>query len=116
MKNTIKKKNMRERRRKRIRAKISGTKECPRLSVFRSNRFFYAQVIDDEKGLTIVAASDMGIKEKTKTLRAKETGKLLAKSALSKKVKRVVFDRGGFSYTGRVKAFTDGAREGGLEF
>ena len=73
-------------------------------------------MIDDEKGLTIAAASDMGRKEKTKTLRAKEAGKLLAKSALSKKVKRVVFDRGGFAYTGRVKAFTDGAREGGLEF
>ncbi len=113
---TNKRTDNRTRRRARIRAKLSGTKAQPRLSVFRSNRSLYAQLIDDEKGVTLCAVSDMGIKAKTKTLRAKEAGKLLAKAALGKKIKSVVFDRGGFAYAGRVRALAEGAREGGLKF
>ena len=106
----------RARRQKRIRAKISGTKEVPRLSIYRSNKFIYAQLIDDVKGNTLAQASDEGLKAKTKVLRATEAGKALAKVALAKKIEKVVFDRGGFTYAGRVKAFADGAREGGLKF
>lgn len=106
----------RARRQKRIRAKVNGTKDVPRLSVYRSNKFIYAQLIDDSKGNTIASASDMGVKAKTKTLRAAEAGKVLAKAAVAKKIEKVVFDRGGFRYTGRIKALADGAREGGLKF
>lgn len=98
-----------------VRTKISGTGEIPRLSVFRSNQFIYAQLIDDDTGKTLVAASDAGLKG-VKTERAKKTGIKIAEGALEMKVKKVVFDRGGFSYAGRVKAVADGAREGGLEF
>lgn len=105
-----------ERRRKRIRAKISGTSETPRLSVFKSNRFTYSQLIDDTKGMTIVAFSSEKAKGKTKTEKAKATGMEIAKLALAKKIKEVVFDRGGFRYTGRIKALADGAREAGLKF
>lgn len=100
---------------RKVRAKISGTGKIPRLSVFRSNRFMYAQLIDDEAGKTLVAASDRGAKG-TKTAKAKTTGVKLAEKALEKKIKKVIFDRGGFSYAGRVKAVADGAREGGLDF
>ncbi|MBX4215990.1 50S ribosomal protein L18 [Candidatus Parcubacteria bacterium] len=104
------------RRKARIRAKLSGTHERPRLAVFRSNKYCYGQLIDDAKGMTIAAASDATAKGKTKTERAKAAGKALAEAALGKKVTKAVFDRGGFAYTGRVKAFADGAREGGLTF
>ena len=105
----------RDRRRKRIRAKISGTTERPRLSVYKSNTATYAQLIDDSKGVTLAAASSMGIKG-NKTTSAKTVGIELAKLAKSKNIAKVVFDRGGFIYTGRIKALADGAREGGLEF
>jgi large subunit ribosomal protein L18 len=97
----------RSRRHRRIRAKVAGTSERPRLAIFKSLSYIYAQLIDDTKGVTITASSDMGIKGKTKTERAKLAGEALAKSALGKGLSTVVFDRGGFIYTGR---------EGGLIF
>jgi large subunit ribosomal protein L18 len=105
----------RERRRKRIRAKVSGTAIRPRLSVYKSNAFMYAQVIDDTKGVTLAAASSMGVKG-NKTSAAAKVGSEVAKLAKEKGITKVVFDRGGFIYTGRVKALADAAREGGLEF
>ena len=110
------KKGQRTRRHNRIRAKVSGTSERPRLAVFKSNSYLYAQLIDDTKGATLAAVSDMGLKGKTKTERAKLAGEALAKSAKAKGLASVVFDRGGFIYTGRVRAFAEGAREGGLVF
>lgn len=104
------------RRHRRIRAKVSGTAERPRLAIFKSNSYIYAQLIDDVKGVTLAAASDMGLKGKTKTERAKLAGEALAKTAKEKGVQNAVFDRGGFIYTGRVRAFAEGAREGGLAF
>ncbi len=115
--NTSKKKIQdRTRRRARIRAKISGTKETPRLSVFRSGRFIYAQLIDDDKGVTLAAGSDMKAKKGTKTERAKAVGQQIAEMAKAKGITKVVFDRGGFLYRGRVASLADGAREGGLIF
>ena len=104
--------------------KIRGTAERPRLSVFRSNKFIYAQVINDETGKTLVQANDLprrgkaGMKDVkgTKTERAKEIGKLIAAVAKTAKITRVVFDRNGFKYTGRIKLVADEARAGGLEF
>lgn len=106
----------REKRHKKIRAKISGTKEKPRISFFKSNKRIYVQLIDDENGSTFFGVSSDKAKGKTMTEKAKETGKLVAKKAAEKKIKSAVFDRGGFLYTGKVKAFADGAREGGLKF
>lgn len=106
----------RSRRHRRIRAKVAGTAERPRLAVFKSLAYMYAQLIDDTKGVTLAAASDMGLKGKTKTERARLAGEALAKAAKEKKITEVVFDRGGFIYTGRVRAFAEGAREGGLSF
>ena len=108
-------------RRYRIRRKISGTSARPRLSVFRSARFIYAQIIDDVDGKTIVAASsrdkDLGAAEgKGKLGISGEVGKLVARRAKEKGITRVAFDRGGYLYHGRVKALADGARAGGLEF
>lgn len=111
-------KTNREKRKLAIRDKIFGTSETPRLSVFRSNSNIYAQVIDDEKAVTLVEFSSKkleGTKEKTKVQEASEVGKEIAKRALDKKVKSVVFDRSGYRYHGRVKAVADGAREGGLK-
>lgn len=102
-----------------IRIKVSGTAKRPRLSVFRSNKHIYAQVIDDEKGRTIVGISDPAAKDakkQNKSIRARALGKLLAQRAKEAKVKKVVFDRGGYNYHGRLKSLADGAREGGLEF
>ncbi|HRH31037.1 MAG TPA: 50S ribosomal protein L18 [Candidatus Paceibacterota bacterium] len=100
-----------------IRSKVSGTTELPRLSVFRSNKFIYGQLIDDTKGATIVSVSDIKSKGKgTKVASAKAMGAAIAKGAVEKGIKKVVFDRNGFKYTGRVKEFADGAREGGLIF
>ena len=105
------------RRHARIRAKVQGTKEIPRLAVFRSNKYIYAQLIDDVSGVTIVAASDVAIKgKKTKVERAKEVGATLAKTAKGNKISNVVFDRGGFIFIGRVRSLAEGAREGGLVF
>ncbi|PWM38959.1 MAG: 50S ribosomal protein L18 [Clostridiales bacterium] len=106
-------------RHKRVRSKISGTPECPRLCVFRSAKHIYAQVIDDVSGKTLVSASTVekefneygGNKEA-----AKKIGTIIAKRALDQKIETVVFDRGGFVYHGRVKELAEGAREGGLKF
>lgn len=109
----------RERRHKRVRTKISGTAECPRLCVFRSNTNVYAQVIDDTKGITLVQASTLDKEVKTKRANkesAKEVGALVAKRALEKNIKTVVYDRGGYVYHGVVKALAESAREAGLEF
>ncbi len=109
-------------RRQRIRRKISGSEARPRLSVFRSARHIYAQIIDDGKGQTLVAASTLSgeLKEKLSGLKkadaAKEVGKLLAAKAREKGISQVVFDRNGFIYHGRVKAVADSCRENGLEF
>ena len=101
-----------------IRTRMSGTSERPRLAVFRSNRFISAQIIDDAKGVTLVAATDM--KKGKQTVRgvqaAKTVGTKIAELAKTKKITNVVFDRAGFIYTGRVKALADAAREGGLIF
>jgi large subunit ribosomal protein L18 len=103
-------------RKRRIRAKISGTTEVPRLSVFRSLRNISVQVIDDVAGKTIVAASLFEIKGKNTVLGAKEVGKLVAEKCKSAKIGKVVFDRSGYKYHGKVKAVADGAREAGLKF
>jgi large subunit ribosomal protein L18 len=108
----------RERRHRRVRGKVRGTAERPRLSVFRSNRGIEAQLVDDDNGRTLAAASWLGLKGFTgsKSEQATEVGKLLARNAKKAGVDRAVFDRGGYLYHGRVKALADGAREGGLEF
>ena len=101
---------------KKIRTKIMGTSTSPRLSVFRSNNFMYAQIIDDIKSVTIASSSDLKTKAGTKSERAKAVGIEIAKKAITKGIKTCVFDRNGFKYTGRIKALADGAREGGLKF
>lgn len=109
----------RERRHRRVRSKISGTAECPRLCVFRSNANVYAQVIDDTTGTTLVSASTLDKEVKTKHSNieaAKEVGTLIAKRALEKNIKTVVYDRGGYVYHGIVKELAEAAREAGLEF
>jgi large subunit ribosomal protein L18 len=116
MKNVNIKKMKVERRHKAIRAKVFGTSEKPRLSVYKSNKYIYGQLINDDKSETILSLSSMKVKGKTFTDRCIETGKEIAKLALAKKIEKVVFDRGGFKYVGRVKAFADGARAGGLKF
>lgn len=111
------KQQQRDRRKGRVRVKISGSKECPRLSVFRSNKAMYLQLIDDEKGKTLASAQTTEIKKKDKKVSLGfELGKLIAEKAIKKKIKKVVFDRGGYKYHGNVKDVADGAREGGLEF
>ncbi len=109
----------RVRRHKRVRTKISGTAECPRLCVYRSNTNIYAQIIDDEKQVTLVSASTLDKAVKTKKANkeaAKEVGTLIAKKAAEKKITTVVFDRGGYIYHGVVKELAEAAREGGLKF
>lgn len=103
-------------RKLRTRAKIKGTPNRPRLSVFRSNKAIYAQLIDDDKGITLVSAREKKLGKKTKIEKAQEVGKILAERALKKKIKTVVFDRGQYRYHGRVKALAEGARKGGLKF
>lgn len=108
-----------KRRQKRVRSVISGTAQRPRLSVFKSNRGMYLQLIDDSKGITIASAHSREIKAKkgaTKTALAQELGKLIAEKAVAKKIESVVFDRSGYRYHGRVKAVAEGARENGLKF
>jgi len=113
-----KRNEIRKRIHSRIRAKLSGTAERPRLNVYRSLNHIYAQVIDDQKGVTIVSASSLAAKAKTggNVAAAKEIGKAIAEKAQEKGIKKVVFDRGGFLYHGRIKALADAAREAGLEF
>ena len=109
----------RTRRHIRVRTKISGTAECPRLCMYRSNTGIYAQIIDGVKGTTLVSASTLDKEIKTKHANieaAKEVGALIAKRAKDKKITNVVFDRSGYQYHGVVKALAESAREGGLEF
>ena len=118
----INKNEDRKKRHKRVRAKVKGTESAPRLSVYRTLNHIYAQLIDDVKGNTLVTAStlDKEIKGKLadmdKKAQAFAVGELLAKKAKSKKIEVVVFDRGGYLYTGRVASLADGARKGGLQF
>ena len=126
----------RYRRHRRVRAKVKGTKERPRFSVFRCGRHIYGQLIDDEKGRTLISANDLELRPKIEDRRPKvkiknkkiekelsgkiriayQIGQLIAKKAMEKEIKKVVFDRGGYKYHGRLKAMAEGAREGGLEF
>ena len=116
----IDRKAIRVKKHYRIRKNISGTGDCPRLAVFRSSRHIYAQLIDDVKGVTLAAASTLDASLKStyggNTAAAKNVGLLLADRAKQKGISKVVYDRGGLLYHGRVAALADGAREGGLEF
>ena len=116
---TLTKRNeIRQRIHDRIRRKLSGTAERPRLNVYRSLNHIYAQVIDDQNGVTLAEASTMSLKVKTggNVAAAKEIGKAVAERAVEKGIKKVVFDRGGYLYHGRIKARADAAREAGLDF
>ncbi len=110
------KQDKRIRLKRKIRVKIQGTAVCPRLTVFRSNKFIYAQVINDLTGKTLVQASDVKTTKGTKSERAKEVGQAVATTCLKEKIKKVVFDRNGFKYTGRIKLVADAARVAGLKF
>jgi large subunit ribosomal protein L18 len=112
------KREARLRRHRRVRAKVSGTAERPRLVVFRSNRGIFAQLVDDESGRTLASASwtAVGDAKSSKTEQATEVGKALAGAAKAAGIERAVFDRGGYLFHGRVKALAEGAREGGLQF
>jgi large subunit ribosomal protein L18 len=110
------KREQRERRHNRVRAKVEGTAERPRLSVYKSNTRLTAQIIDDGKGVTLAAVSSANEKGKTPRERAEQAAGTLAKQAGEKGIKAVVFDRGGFQYVGTIKAFADAARSAGLEF
>jgi large subunit ribosomal protein L18 len=105
----------RKRIKMRIRRHISGTNDCPRMTVFRSNRGIYVQLVDDLNGNTLAAASSLE-KENNKVEQAKQVGKMIAEKSLEKGISKVVFDRNGYLYHGRVKALADAAREGGLKF
>ncbi len=112
------KNKLRKKRHNRVRNKLSGTAECPRLNVFRSNTHIYAQLIDDVAGVTLASASskDESVEKGIKVEQAAAVGKIIAERGLEKGVKAVVFDRGGYLYHGRVKALAESARENGLEF
>lgn len=106
-----------KRKLKRVRGKLFGKSTRPRLSVFRSNKKIYAQIIDDEKGITLVSASDSGLPDNlTKTQKATKVGEELAEKARKIRLKKIVFDRGKFAYHGRVKALAEGVREKGVSF
>ena len=110
---------LRERRHRRVRGKVRGTGERPRLAVFRSNKGIFAQLVDDDSGKTLASASWTGLPgsfKGDKTAQAAEVGKRLAEAAKKAGIETVVFDRGGYLFHGRVKALADGAREGGLSF
>lgn len=111
---------LRKKRHARVRTKISGTPERPRLSVYRSNKHIYAQLVDDTKGITLVSAStldkDFDLEKTADVEAAQKVGELIAKRAVEKGYKSVVFDRSGYIYHGRVKALAESARENGLEF
>jgi large subunit ribosomal protein L18 len=116
---TLTTRQARERRHRRIRGKVAGTAERPRLAVFRSNKGIFAQLVDDESGRTLAGASWLGLPKSFKGNRieqATEVGKAVAAAAKKAGIETVVFDRGGYLYHGRVKALADGAREGGLKF
>ncbi len=111
--------NIKIKRKIRVRSKVKGTSARPRLSVYRSNKFIYAQLINDEKAETVLGVSEKNLGKDIKgkkSYKAKELGLLLAKLAVSKKIKTVVFDRGSYAYHGRIKQIAQGAREGGLKF
>lgn len=112
----LKKQEQRERRQRRVRSTVRGTQDRPRLAVFRSNKYVYAQLIDDTTGTTLAAADSRAVEGKTGLDRARAVGKKIAEQARKKKVEKVVFDRGGKMYTGAVKAIAESAREGGLIF
>ena len=114
----IKRQEMRARRHRRVRRKVTGTAERPRLTVFRSNRRIYAQIIDDLEGRTLASASSREIKESglDKSQTAGKVGELLSERIKEKNIARVVFDRGGYLYHGRVKALAEGVRKGGIDF
>jgi len=114
--NTISRNKLRLQRKRRIRAKVSGTAAVPRLAVFKSLKGIQIQVINDEKGATLVSANSKEAKAKNTIEGAKKVGELAAKKCLDKKISQVVFDRAGYKYHGKVKAVADGAREGGLKF
>ncbi len=117
MKSTVHKKQAkRQLRHKRVRSIVAGSQSRPRLSVFRSAKHIYAQLIDDTTGKTLVSASTKEIKATGKVSASSEVGKLIAKKALDRKIETVAFDRGGYKYHGRVKAVAEGAREAGLKF
>jgi large subunit ribosomal protein L18 len=109
------KRDGRLRRHRRVRRKVSGTAERPRLAIYRSNRHIYAQLVDDQAARTLAAASDLSVKAGNKRDRAKQVGQAIAERAKALGVGGVVFDRGGRLYHGRVQAVAEGAREGGLE-
>lgn len=110
------KQQKRTRLKQKIKARNKSRSIRPRLSIFRSNNFIYAQIIDDNTGKTLAQASDLKMNKGTKIEKAKEVGKSIAETSKTLKVEKVVFDRNGFRYTGRVKSLADGAREGGLRF
>lgn len=118
--NNKEKKNKYLRRHKKVRSKIKGTSSIPRLSVFRSNKKLYLQLIDDELGKTLISVSNKELPRQKKTdnkvCDSLKLGKILAAKAVKKNIKTIVFDRGGYKYHGRVKAAADGARDGGLKF
>lgn len=117
---TLQKVQRRHQIRRRLRSRLKGSAERPRLAIFRSNKQIYAQIIDDEAGITLVSCSsrikDLNLQPLSKTDQSREVGKKLAELAKGKGIEKVVFDRGGYLYHGRVKALADGAREGGLNF
>ena len=110
------KREQRNRRHNRVRARVSGTESRPRLSIYKSNTRLTAQIINDEKGITLAAVSSANEKGKTPKERAEQAAATIAKIAGEKGIKAVVFDRGGFQYVGTIKAFADAARGAGLEF
>lgn len=118
MKKSIDRNRLRKKRKIRIRKKVFGTSERPRLVVYKSNQYIYAQIIDDEKGHTLVSFSSLLLNSEKKKNKdaSKEVGVEIAKRAIEKNITKVVFDRNGYIYHGRVKALADGAREGGLKF
>jgi large subunit ribosomal protein L18 len=114
---SITKENRRLRIKRSIRSKISGTAERPRLTVFRSNKGIYVQLVDDADSKTLISASSIELKETQFNMSvAKEVGKLIAKKAVENNIKTVIFDRNGYLYHGKIKALAEGAREGGLNF
>jgi large subunit ribosomal protein L18 len=116
MKTSHTKATLRAQRHKRLRSKVSGTAERPRLAVYRSNKFVYAQLINDEEGKTLASADSRKEAKGTGVEKATTVGTTIAKAAQAAKIEEVVFDRGGFQYQGIVKAVAEGAREGGLKF
>lgn len=116
----MEKKKRHLKRKRRVRAKVFGTSECPRLTVFRSSQHIYAQIVDDNEGKTLLSYSDKNLVEsktkKSKIDTAFLVGEGIAKKGVAKKISKVVFDRAGYRYHGRVKALSEGARKGGLKF